>query len=638
MAKHPWLSLRGSVWYLRAPVPKDIRESYRKAEVTFSLRTTDRATANRLIHAKAKAVADHFEAHRKLKVASPASATPALSPTTPLDPVLQQRLCDGRYQQMIDEDFVWRSEILKKMRADEDGFIEGKYIKHPTSEWYLTFFGDFSLEEALVVCFREDVRARQLAIEHALQVGDRAAGEEVADEALANANIVITNSDRLVLVRRLMETENDALKAILARDRARYEAILARWQQPNQTTQNVQAATAQPAADPGPLLSELMEGFQKEGTVAGRATKTTQSDQTDLREFINIAGDLPIRTYAKQHGTKFKETLLKTPRQRKTQPFAGLSIAEAAKLATKLDPDGKSIPRLHVDTINDKLMAVRKFFRWADGQYSNVFNPIDGLRIQPKKASGKRSQRRLKFNADELNKLFNGPIYTGCGSSPRDWKHSGTHIPRDSARFWAPLIGLFSGMRLGEIIQLRVNDIKTDPQGITYFEITTLVEEDADEADKSLKNANSERQIPVHPMLWACGLQTLIDKQKRAGHPRLLMDYDRSPVDDSWSKTFSAWFRQYRQHVGVERVIAGRNRVDFHSFRHLFEDVARNLPGIKYEVRNALQGHGENGVSQEYGTGVYRSTLAEAMKLISYPELDLSHIVVCEPEAVRKGA
>jgi hypothetical protein len=61
------------------------------------------------------------------------------------------------------------------------------------------------------------------------------------------------------------------------------------------------------------------------------------------------------------------------------------------------------------------------------------------------------------------------------------------------------------------------------------------------------------------------------------------------------------------------------------------------LPGIKYEVRNALQGHGENGVSQEYGTGVYRSTLAEAMKLISYPELDLSHIVISTTGASSKA-
>lgn len=40
MAKHPWLTQRGSVYYLRASVPKDIRDTFGKTEVIFSLRTS----------------------------------------------------------------------------------------------------------------------------------------------------------------------------------------------------------------------------------------------------------------------------------------------------------------------------------------------------------------------------------------------------------------------------------------------------------------------------------------------------------------------------------------------------------------------------------------------------------------------
>ena len=49
---------------------------------------------------------------------------------------------------------------------------------------------------------------------------------------------------------------------------------------------------------------------------------------------------------------------------------------------------------------------------------------------------------------------------------------------------------------------------------------------------------------------------------------------------------------------------------------------------MKQEVRDALQGHGENGVSAQYGTGIYRKTLNEAMKKVDYEDLDLSHLIL----------
>ena len=57
----------------------------------------------------------------------------------------------------------------------------------------------------------------------------------------------------------------------------------------------------------------------------------------------------------------------------------------------------------------------------------------------------------------------------------------------------------------------------------------------------------------------------------------------------------------------------------------------RDLPDVKQEVRDALQGHGENGVSQAYGTGVYRKRLHEAIQKVCFPDLDLSHLVIDGP-------
>jgi len=624
VAKHPWLTKRGSVYYLRAPVPVDIRDTFGKAEVTYSLRTSVRKQADHLINIEAKQVAEQFEAHRKSRDGSvPEETTP--HPT--IDPYTLQRICDQHYRKVTDQHFAWRNGVQKKARADVEGFFEGNYIPLPTTEWYLTFFEELSPEQTLVVCIREATKARLSAIERALEIGDSSMGEAAADEVLSSHSLTVNDGDRLVLIRRLMETEAQALSDFLDRYRERYEKIVLKYSAgPLPDTMGPGTGSDTPT-DPGPHLESLIPKFLAEGKRAGLALKTTKGDNADLREFIQIVGNRPVRTYTKALGAKFKSILLATPAQRKVKPFAGLTILEAAQLADNLDPAGTTIQRLHVDTINDKLMAVRKFFTWADAHLTAVLNPIEGLRIKAKRQRGRKSDRRHPLRIDELQKLFNGPIYRGCKSMHR-WKEPGDLIPRDSARFWAPLIALYTGMRMGEIIQLRIDDIKTHDNGIVYFAVTTLIEEDDDEASKSLKNENSDREIPIHPVLFGCGLQQLIDRRSKAEEARLLMDYGRSLTDESWSKTFSAWFRRYRKHVGVERIVGGRNRVDFHSFRHLFEDVVRDLPDVKKEFRDALQGHGESGISAEYGLGPTLQRLDDAIRKVSYPGLDLSHLAV----------
>ena len=56
----------------------------------------------------------------------------------------------------------------------------------------------------------------------------------------------------------------------------------------------------------------------------------------------------------------------------------------------------------------------------------------------------------------------------------------------------------------------------------------------------------------------------------------------------------------------------------FHSFRHSFEDACRNSD-ISKEIMDALQGHGEEGMSGRYGRGFFLKKLAEAMGRLQHP-------------------
>lgn len=42
---------------------------------------------------------------------------------------------------------------------------------------------------------------------------------------------------------------------------------------------------------------------------------------------------------------------------------------------------------------------------------------------------------------------------------------------------------------------------------------------------------------------------------------------------------------------------------------------------------NSLQGHGEDGMAARYGRGHILKTLDKCLQEVSYPELDLSHLV-----------
>ena len=257
-----------------------------------------------------------------------------------------------------------------------------------------------------------------------------------------------------------------------------------------------------------------------------------------------------------------------TTGQTECQTVPGRSARQCADLANKSDPDGSKIRRLSANTIKDKVGCVRRFFDWAKSHDATVVNPVDAIKIErPKKRN--RVKPRSTWSIDELNRMFETPIYTGC-RSPSRWKERGNFCMQDTAEYWVPLIGLFSGLRLGEIVQMHVADIR-EVSGVYYFAVTTdAADSSADEDRKSVKTAAGHRNVPIHQTLIDYGLLELIRRRRNAGLVRLFPEYQRSRDDDSWSKAFSKHFARFRKTFEV------RADVHFHSLRHNFEDALRN--------------------------------------------------------------
>ena len=250
-------------------------------------------------------------------------------------------------------------------------------------------------------------------------------------------------------------------------------------------------------------------------------------------------------------------------------------------------------------TVKKNLSMVSTVLAYAVDTEVIPANPAAGVTV-PRPAVRQRS--RLPFTVADLTELFSHPVFTE-GARPL--------CGRGDAAFWLPLIGLFSGARLEEIAQLRVDDVRTE-QGVTYFNIT-------DDAGGSLKTEASRRRVPVHPELVRIGLLDYVERM-RAAQQTFLFPRLEPDANGKRSGRWSKWFNGK-----LLRALLPDTRLVFHSTRHAFKDALREA-GVAEDVSDALTGHGGGrSVGRSYGSGLYPlRPLAAAIERVTFEGLDLS--------------
>lgn len=161
-------------------------------------------------------------------------------------------------------------------------------------------------------------------------------------------------------------------------------------------------------------------------------------------------------------------------------------------------------------------------------------------------------------------------------------------------RFWLMPLGIFTGARLNELCQLRVHDVIKDSYGIDLISIND------NGFNKSLKNQQSRREIPICSKLIGMGFLTFVEERRRAGGPDALLfselDFDekhlysRDPSRFFCGPTTGAGFiGKYCPHT----VGGGWN---FKSFRRSFA-IRLELSRVPASTIAYLLGH-EGGVPQ----------------------------------------
>ena len=347
--------------------------------------------------------------------------------------------------------------------------------------------------------------------------------------------------------------------------------------------------------------AKYLGDYQTEWTV-----KHYLSQKAKLDHFIAFMGNGDLATGGRRSleqasandVRKYKELLQSTPSnaQKKYPDLSVIEVAEAAKQTGD--------PLLGTTSINNYIQCVSTLYSWAAKELDyQGKNPFKG---RTKRVSGKsKSDERHPFSRVQLAKLFGSPLYSGC-QSLRSSHQKGETIFKDSSRYWVPLIGLYTGMRLQEILQLYVEDVY-QASGVWVLDINT------NHDDQKLKTDQSKRVIPIHDDLITAGLIEFRNRREGNKDQRLFPDAPLSG-DGTYSSTFSKWFGRYLKKIDIKT-----NKTSFHSFRHNMKDFFRAAE-ISDELSEHYLGRLTGKTGEAYGSGHTTENFAKAVARIKFKD------------------
>ena len=354
-----------------------------------------------------------------------------------------------------------------------------------------------------------------------------------------------------------------------------------------------------------PNLREALDAYVKAKTLTWSAASAKDSPP-QVRQFVEIVRelehgrDIRVDELSREHIRSYFDTLKHLPcRLCGQRQFAGKGWLQLADMGRS----GQIERLLSVKTMEVRQTNVRSFVNWCELEYRGAVQAKYVNSGFPKVLSDKDIRRkgvkREAFTQDELKALF---------GDMGKYVQATEGVP---SRFWAPLIALYSGMRLEEICQLHLSDIvKVD--GVLCFSINE--ESGGSGYVKHVKSSAGIRKVPVHPHLWdELGLKKFVAsrwaKTSKEKYTSTLLFPDLqervNAVNHATVKLGSAlthWFTRYRRSVGVGGQHGEPSTKAFHSFRHTVIEYLHKEARVDLSMLQAVVGHEmvDMGVTENY--------------------------------------
>ena len=317
----------------------------------------------------------------------------------------------------------------------------------------------------------------------------------------------------------------------------------------------------------------------------GWGPKTKMENEGSYRLILDLLGNVGVGDIDRLMVRDLRDKLLRLPAN-VYKMFPKKTAAYVLEILKEASAPNPQTPPMSITNVNKNISRLSSLMKFCNKESYLDGNPALGLKIKQKK---RPYEERKAYTKEDLKCIVpNLP-------AKNDLKPE---------RYWIPLIGMLSGLRLDEACQLYTEDVK-ELEGVWCFDIN-------DHFDKKLKTLSSNRIVPVHPILEKLGVLDYVAYVRSQGQPRLWMNLHWRK-EDGYGNAFGKWFQRFnRQHVTTDPLKV------FHSFRHAFANTLKQQ-GEQEALISELMGHINSSITTgRYGKRYRPQILLEAVRLLDY--------------------
>ncbi len=238
------------------------------------------------------------------------------------------------------------------------------------------------------------------------------------------------------------------------------------------------------------------------------------------------------------------------------------------RLATVNPRTGRTIS---AKTVKDNdLAGLKALFGWGVANGKMASNPAAGVTLKTQRT---RKLRGKGFTDEEAEAILKAALMVTRGKDrPETF----------AAKRWVPWLMAYSGARVGELAQLRKQDLQR--KGEHWFIIIT--------PEAGTVKTDEARSVALHPHLVEMGFVDFVEKAPQ-GHLFL-----RPAADGDVLGPLQGVNNRLAEFARA--VVADRNVAPNHGWRHRFKTLCR-ASGIDRETRDYIQGHAGRTDGEEYG-------------------------------------
>lgn len=314
-------------------------------------------------------------------------------------------------------------------------------------------------------------------------------------------------------------------------------------------------------------LRGLFNGWWAEAERADKTISTKESFGGAMEALIRFLEQDDATRVTPLDAVRFKDHLVSTVNPRTKKPLSMKTIS------------------------GSYLGGLKVVFKWAVENKKLLDNPFEEVKVLKAKQVKKRDSW---FSPEERKAILDNAAST---------KRRGRETwQRFEGRRWVPWLCAYSGARVGEMVQLRKEDIRKK-DGHWVLSITP---------EAGTVKTGDVREVPLHEYLLEMGFQEFVS-QAPDGH--LFM----------WSGSNRSAWRTAKNRIREEirSVVSDENVQPNHGWRHTFKTIGREA-GIQDFLLDSITGHTPRTEGDKYG-GATIAAKARAMSL--FPRYDAKNIV-----------